>query len=90
MSLCFSKEHALWKSWMLDLAVLEGVSRPVSLGAWHSAGGLKRGLPGWPPNGRPFQYASILLPLGLEWSAMNEVSFPSLCRLSLGPTRTLR
>lgn len=73
---------------MLDLAVLEEVSRPVFEGAWHSAGGIKHGLPGWPPNGRTFQHASTLFPLGLEWSVMMSTSLPfAFCpRVRLEPS----
>lgn len=61
---------------MLDVAVLEGVLRPVSLGVWHLAGGIEHGLPGWPPNARPSQHAGMRFPLGLEWPVMMSISLP--------------
>ena len=38
MSAWFSKEPALCKSWLVDLAVLEEVLRHFALGAWPSPG----------------------------------------------------
>lgn len=77
MSAWFSKEPALCKSWLVDLAVLEEVLRHFALGAWPSPGdNMDMTFLGGPKAGSVFQHASILASLGLEWSVTVSASVP--------------